>query len=228
MGARYTRKNLPPGEKIQYEGRPSRVAVFAKPAFSILVTIALFAWLAARQNSSQAHTTLNSVLGLAVIVALIWSAVRLWRAYIVYRGAEYVVTDRRVIGKYGAWRTRSIDVLMTRISGADVSQSRPGRIFGYGQVWINGTGSRQVLLYLKNPKNFQAAVYQILEGSRLLKGTAAYTLDVRMAEPVAAPAAPAFQPAPAGRFCSACGNGLSPAAAFCDGCGVAVPNLPRV
>jgi len=226
MGARYTRKNLPPGEEIQYEGRPSRVAFFAKPALGILVAIALFVWLAAIQNG-QGHKTLQNVLSFGVIVVGIGSVIGFVRAYIRYKGAEYVVTDRRVVGKYGAWRVGSVDVLMTHISGISVSQGRFGRIFRYGAVLINGTGTRTALSKLKNPRSFQAAVHQVLEGSRLLKGTAAYTLDVKMAERGAAPAAPAFQPAPAGRFCSACGNGLSPEAAFCDGCGVAVATLPR-
>ena len=121
-GTRDTRKNLPPGEEVQYEGRPSRIALLAKPVFGILVAVALFAWIAARQNS-QGHTTLTTVLSLGFILDVIVSVVRFLRAYIWYKSAEYVVTDRRVVGKYGFLRTRSVDVLMTQISGINVSQS---------------------------------------------------------------------------------------------------------
>lgn len=227
MAARYTRKNLPPGEEVQYEGRPSRIAVLAKPVFGMLVALALFAWIAARQNS-QGHTTLTTILSLGFILDVIVSAVGFLRAYTRYKSAEYVVTDRRVVGKYGFLRTSSVDVLMTQISGITVSQGWLGRIFGYGAVCINGTGTRRLLDDLKNPRSFQAAVHQVLEGSRLLKGTAAYTLDVRAVDQVAAPAVPASQPAAAGLFCSACGNAQPPQAAFCHGCGAAVPSLPQV
>ena len=208
MAARYTRKNLPPGEEVQYEGRPSRIALLAKPVFGMLVALALFGWMAARQNS-QGHTTLTTVLSLGFILDVIVSVVGFLRAYTRYKSAEYVVTDRRVVGKDGFLRTRSV-------------------IFGYGQVCINGTGTRRLLDDLKNPRSFQAAVHQVLEGSRLLKGTAAYTLDVRAVDQVAAPAVPASQPAAAGLFCSACGNAQPPQAAFCHGCGAAVPSLPQV
>ena len=224
MAARYTRKNLPPGEEVQYEGRPSRFAFLARPIFGILVAIAGFAWVGARQKS-QGNITLLHLLDLVVVLVLMLSLFGSLCAYIFYKSAEYVVTDRRVVGKYGAIRTHSVDVLMRHISGISVSQSRFGRVFGYGTVWINGSGTRSPLIFLKNPKNFQAAVHQTLEGSRLLKGTAAYTLDVRAVDQVAAPAS---QPAAAGLFCSACGNALPPQAAFCHGCGAAVPSLPQV
>ena len=100
MRTRYTRKNLPPGEEVQYEGRPSRIALLAKPVFGILVAVALFAWIAARQNS-QGHTTLTTVLSLGFILDVIVSVVGFLRAYIWYKSAEYVVTDRRVVGKSG-------------------------------------------------------------------------------------------------------------------------------
>jgi hypothetical protein len=56
-----------------------------------------------------------------------------------------------------------------------------GRLFGYGNVWINGSGTRQVIRDVADPTAFQAAIHKRLDESRFLKGTAAYTLDVRLA-----------------------------------------------
>lgn len=227
MGARYTRRNLAPGEEVQYEGRPSRIALLAKPVVGIVIAVVAFSLVAAKQNGNS-QSSGQGFLDLGVTLLVIWSLYGFVRAYIFYKTSEYVVTDRRVVGKYGAFRTRSVDVLMRSISGITVSQSRLGRVFGYGTAWINGSGTRQSLICLKNPRNFQAAVHQTLEGSRLLKGTAAYTLDVRSVEPAAPLVVPPLAPAVASRFCSSCGNALTSDAAFCHGCGVAVATVPQV
>ncbi len=91
---------------------------------------------------------------------------------------------------------------------------------------MNGSGTRQRLRDLKTPKAFQSAVHEQAEASRLLKGTAAYTLDVRLA-PDDRREPPSADPQPAGartataaaRFCRQCGIAVSATGAFCEQCG---------
>ena len=129
------------------------------------------------------------------IIALVLYALRLIFRYLRVRKAEYAVTDRRIIGKYGLIRREAVDILMTQISGVQLQQGFFARIFRYGALDVQAAGAHQELDYLKKPLKFRAAIYSRLEDSRLLMGTAAYTLDVRAmpngATPVAAAPAPA-------------------------------------
>jgi len=139
--------------------------------------------------------------------------------------SEYAVTDRRVIGKYGVIRPESVDVLLTSVSGVSTSFTAIGRIFGYGSVWINGSGTRSLLAGMSRPKAFEDAVHERLEDSRFLKGTAAYTLNVQPAPPEG-PSQPTSQtatvpaaPAVSSSFCGQCGGAIAEGAQFCRGCG---------
>lgn len=224
----YVDRNLHPGETVEYRGRYSWAAAFHRGIITLIVGFGLFAFAAAvrKTDASGEAIGISPWLSFLAVVAMVVGVVELVAGYIRRTAAEYAVTDQRVIGKYGLIRHQSVDVLITAISGVSVSSSIPGRLFGYGAVWINGTGTRRRLDYLSNPRAFQAAVYARLEVSRLLKGTAAYTLDVRIApdeRPVAVPPAGALaMTAPGGRFCSQCGSGIGAAGQFCDRCGAAV------
>jgi uncharacterized membrane protein YdbT with pleckstrin-like domain len=54
---------------------------------------------------------------------------------------ELAVTDRRIIFKRGFIRRRSIEMNMDKVESVDVDQSILGRIFGYGDITVRGTGT---------------------------------------------------------------------------------------
>ena len=210
----YVERNVNPGEAIEYRGRASWAAVLHRGITILIISFVL----AALAGHSSA---LSGVAGLGFIIAI----ASLVEGFMFRKTSEYAVTDRRVIAKYGWIRHRSVDVLMTHISGVSVSMTTLGRIFGYGTVWVNGAGTRSSLLSLGRPRAFQSAVHHRLDESRLLKGTAAYTLDVRVAShegqhsAVPSPASGVGTASATARFCRQCGNKLSPSGPFCEGCG---------
>ncbi len=174
----YVKESLQPGETVEYQGRVSRIAVFLRPLIMLLIAIVGLGVIGSKQhNNTNAGL---SILSLFIVLDLIGGIIGLVGRFIFYKGAEYAVTDRRVIGKYGIIRRRAVDVLMRELSGVTISQSVPGRLFGFGTVWVLAGGASRCLIYVKQPLNFQKAIYARLDESRLLKGTAAYTLDVRM------------------------------------------------
>ncbi len=187
--AGYINKNLQPGEVVEYQGRVTRL-VLLPTVFMVAVAIAALVLLHSASNSGF----MNALRAVAII-ALVLYALRLIFRYLRVRKAEYAVTDRRIIGKYGLIRREAVDILMTQISGVQLQQGFFARIFRYGALDVQAAGAHQELEYLKKPLKFRAAIYSRLENSRLLMGTAAYTLDVRVmpngATPVAAAAAPA-------------------------------------
>ena len=202
----YIDRNTHSGETIEYRGQMSWPAALLRGV--LLVIFALYL-------GAVSLTGASGVVGLLAIADLI-------RGVILQRTAEYAVTDRRVIGKYGIIRRQSVDVLFTSISGLSTTYSFFGRLFRYGTVVVNGAGTRSLLHNISKPRDFEAAVHRRLDDSRLLKGTAAYTLKVEVADTSRSPVQP-IPPTPSGgSYCSQCGTHVGSEARFCASCGTSV------
>lgn len=57
-----------------------------------------------------------------------------------YTTSEFGVTNRRIVGKRGVIRRRSVDIMLTKVEGATVDQGILGRVLDYGKVTVRGTG----------------------------------------------------------------------------------------
>jgi hypothetical protein len=227
----YVVSRLQPGETLVYRGRPSKMAVLFRPSFSLLLTFIIFGATGSNHNGPNGTESSGASAGsFFAFLFLLGAIVGFIQAFLFLRTSEYVVTDRRVVGKYGAIRTRSVDVMLTNVAGADIQQGFFGRIFRYGDMVIKGSGSSRLLRKIADPTAFQHAVYQQLDMSKLLKGTAGYTLDVRIApedHPApansSAPLSTATSAPSASAFCSQCGNSLASGSRFCSSCRAPVP-----
>ena len=79
--------------------------------------------------------------------------------YLFQKTNEIAVTNHRIIGKKGIIRRDTIDFAINSIEKVDVKQSVFGRIFGFGDVIIHGTGaSVKKITALKNPEDFKQAI----------------------------------------------------------------------
>jgi uncharacterized membrane protein YdbT with pleckstrin-like domain len=76
--------------------------------------------------------------GLSMIFALL--------AVIDHYFTEYTVTDRRVLVKRGVIRRRVTEVNVKKVEGVDVRQTVLGRILGYGDVTVRGTGTEHLVI----------------------------------------------------------------------------------
>ena len=74
-------------------------------------------------------------------------------------GTEIAVTDRRIILKTGLMQRHTIEISMQKVESVDVDQSILGRVFGYGNVTIRGTGEGiEPLRMVANPIGLRNAV----------------------------------------------------------------------
>lgn len=62
-----------------------------------------------------------------------------------YRSSEFAVTNKRVLGKFGFIRRKSIEIYLTKVEGIQVEQGILDRLLDSGSIIISGTGG------LKNP-----------------------------------------------------------------------------
>jgi uncharacterized membrane protein YdbT with pleckstrin-like domain len=237
--ASYVERNLLPGETIDHRSRVSWVAALGTGIVELIVAFAVF--VAGQMSTLQEMTlrdavasinpkkppqlpaqhpgwwsiSIGEVVAWVSLAVLVFALASLVRGWIFRMTAEYAVTDQRVIGKYGLVSQESIDVRIAAITGVTTSNTLPGRIFGYGTVWVNAAGTRDQLVAMNHPKAFESAVYH-----RLSKATAASPFDAYAGPVLQSQAAPGA--APYSGACTRCGSAPGPGARFCPGCGNAI------
>ncbi len=70
--------------------------------------------------------------------------------------SEIAITNNRVVGKSGILRRKTYDFGLKNIESIDVKQTILGRIFGYGDIVITGSGASNLLIpALKSPEEFK-------------------------------------------------------------------------
>lgn len=79
-------------------------------------------------------------------------------------GTEYGVTNSRIIGKSGFIFRKNVDLRLKKVESVILDQSILGRLFGYGHVVFNGTGSgKSGFLFIDNPTLAKNQINQIIE-----------------------------------------------------------------
>jgi hypothetical protein len=226
--ATYLDQTLQPGEAVEYRARLSRVALLGKPLVWMLVFLYLRGLLPNDLAGHPAESGWQTVVGTILTLGVVWSLLGLVRGYFYLKTSFFVLTDRRILAKYGWIRRRTYEALFTNVRGVNYKESLLGRVFGYGRVSVVGGHS---FANIKKPREFRNAVFLRLEQSKLLHGTAAYTLSVRMEtggqpdhEPPPVPAhaeSPerAQTPGSSARYCPNCGTPSQPSSRFCASCG---------
>ncbi|HYL48393.1 MAG TPA: PH domain-containing protein [Stellaceae bacterium] len=132
----YLQRILQPGETLRYVGRLHWIVYLPGLALFAVVVVLSITIVAAGQFGNAVPYLLMAlvVLMLASFLTLMAAAVRRWTT-------EIAVTDRRIIFKRGLVRRHTIEMNMDKVETVDVDQSLAGRIFGYGDIVVRGTGS---------------------------------------------------------------------------------------
>lgn len=75
--------------------------------------------------------------------------------------SEYGVTTRRVLGKTGLVRIRSVDILLQKVEAVKFEQGILGRIFDFADLIVTGTGGTvEVLTDVPNPMAVRNAIQE--------------------------------------------------------------------
>jgi uncharacterized membrane protein YdbT with pleckstrin-like domain len=142
----YITTHLLPGETIRYRTR-LHWKIFVVPVLMALVMLALALW------ALSANRRLIALAPVAIGVIVLFAA------WIRRRSSEFAVTNKRVIIKLGVMSTRSMELLLSKIEGITVTQSLSGRVFGYGEIVVTGSGGTQEPFdSIQAPLDFRQAV----------------------------------------------------------------------
>jgi len=146
------------GEEVVREARLSRI-VYLPSFILLLLSAVLFAEVyRGGAETSVAMPVPEVFLGIAVLAAL--------PAFIRRSASEFAVTNKRVVVKVGLARRHSTEILLRQVEGITVDQGIVGRIFNYGTIVIEGTGSdRTPYTSIAAPMKFRLAVQEQIEKS---------------------------------------------------------------
>lgn len=146
----YIEKNLMAGEKVIYRAKLHWASVFSAAIAWTVLAILLFVGKAAPGGA------------FCLVIAVVVGALE----YLKLIGAEFGVTNKRVMIKVGLIRRQSLETLLTKVEGVSVDQGILGRVLGFGTISVNGTGSTKTPFKgIENPMEFRRAVQEQIEAS---------------------------------------------------------------
>jgi uncharacterized membrane protein YdbT with pleckstrin-like domain len=154
----YVTRHLMPGEAVVRETHLSRIVYL--PAIILLALAGLLAVVVYRGGAETSGAVVLPVAFLAgALLMLLWAFVRV-------SASEFAVTNKRVVVKVGLFRRHSTETLLRQVEGITVDQGFLGRIFNYGTIVIEGTGSdRTPYSGIAGPLQFRLAVQEQIDRS---------------------------------------------------------------
>ncbi|QQR69383.1 MAG: PH domain-containing protein [Alphaproteobacteria bacterium] len=81
---------------------------------------------------------------------------------------EIVLTNRRVIMKVGIIQRSTVEILLAKVESASIHQSILGRLMGFGNVLVHGTGgAMSPIRCITSPIEFHNVLMMLIEKARV-------------------------------------------------------------
>ena len=102
---------------------------------------------------------LQQPLRYGAILYTVFSCIQLFAAALRQSGTELVITDRRVMAKFGIISRTTYEISLNKIEGANLRQSAIGRLLGFGTIIVRGVGANmRPIFWIDSPAAFQNAL----------------------------------------------------------------------
>ncbi|WP_278599513.1 PH domain-containing protein [Bacteroides nordii] len=137
----YIQNNLQAGEEIKYKA-DIHWYIFVYPAILLLLG-AFF---------SSAQTGFIYYIGLLLLLLGLFQLIR---RVLLKMGAEYVVTNKKVILKSGILSRDALELILSKCEGLRINQSVMGRILGFGSIVVTTGGATNQFNFIANPMKFR-------------------------------------------------------------------------
>jgi uncharacterized membrane protein YdbT with pleckstrin-like domain len=148
----YIDGNLLEGERVVFRTR-LHWKLLVGPVVFLVVMLLPVAWLRLTQQWTDWVLVAPGV-GILVLLA----------AIIRRQSSDFAVTTKRVMMKTGVFTTRSVELLLAKIEAIAVHQSLPGRLFGYGDIVVTGSGgTEETFASIQAPLAFRRAVQSVTD-----------------------------------------------------------------
>jgi membrane protein YdbS with pleckstrin-like domain len=150
----YLDRNLLTNETVLFRTRLHWRMYVGPVLFTLLVMgpVAVLLWM----RGAAPWSPLPVALGLLWVLA----------AHVRRASSEFAVTNKRVVIKLGVFTTRSIELLPSKIEGIAIAQGPWGKLFGYGDIVVTGSGgTRETFAGIQAPFQFRRAIQEATEPS---------------------------------------------------------------
>jgi uncharacterized membrane protein YdbT with pleckstrin-like domain len=148
----YIDGNLLPGEQVVFRTRV-HWKILVGPLLFAVVTFLPVVWLLT-QGTWNNLVLIAPGLGLLVFLA----------ALVRRQSSDFAVTNKRVMMKVGVFSTRSVELLLGKVEAITVHQSLGGRIFGYGDIVVTGSGgTEEAFSSIQSPLELRRAVQSVTD-----------------------------------------------------------------
>ena len=137
----YIQNNLHTGEEIKYKA-DIHWYIFVYPAILLLLG-AFF---------SSAQTGFIYYIGLLLLLLGLFQLIK---RVLLKIGAEYVVTNKKVILKSGILSRDALELILSKCEGLRINQSIMGRILGFGSIVVTTGGATNIFKFIANPMRFR-------------------------------------------------------------------------
>ncbi|HSQ80145.1 MAG TPA: PH domain-containing protein [Casimicrobiaceae bacterium] len=149
----YIDGNLLDGEQVVFRTRLHWKLLVGPLLFA--VTTLLVIPILASQGAWNSLALIAPALGFLVLLT----------AFIRRQSSDFAVTNKRVMMKVGVFSTRSVELLLNKIEAIAVHQSLGGRIFGYGDIVVTGSGgTEEAFSSIQAPLELRRAVQSVTDG----------------------------------------------------------------
>ena len=137
----YIQNNLQAGEEIKYKA-DIHWYIFAYPVILLLLS-AFF---------SSAQTGLFYYVSILLLLSGLFQLIK---RILLKMGAEYVVTNKKVILKSGILNRDALELVLNKCEGIRINQSLTGRMLGFGSIVVATGGVTNKFDFITNPIKFR-------------------------------------------------------------------------
>ncbi len=135
----YIEQNLVPGETVLYKTRLHWIVLVLPLLLGIPLGVMGLAFLVGGYMASGKDRSYGGMIFLGALL-LTGSAVSICAGLVRKNSTEVAVSNRRVLIKTGFISRKTTEVILSKVESVGVDESTFGRILGYGNVIVRGTG----------------------------------------------------------------------------------------
>lgn len=148
----YIDSNLLEGEQVVFRTRLHWLLFLGPVLFTVIILLPI-AWFVSTTTWSS-YAWIPIAVGVFLLLA----------TFIKRVSSDFAVTNKRIMMKVGVFRTRSIEILLSKVEAIAVDQSLLGRMFGYGDIAVTGSGgTRETFQQIQAPLEFRRAVQSVTD-----------------------------------------------------------------
>ena len=142
------------GEEVVFKLEQSKVRV----AKLLFVTLALIV------GDIYLYVSERQFIWIFIVFLIFFSmAIRTIKAMISFFCTEYIITNKKVVYKYSAFRHYYDEVRLDKIENISFDQTLFGRIFNYGNVYVQGANMHSICFRrVRAPEDVKRKLNQLL------------------------------------------------------------------